>query len=199
MRAKLFTALAALSLLLLLTAAALTVRSLWVEDEVTWRRIDGDRLTDEADTVKLHKGWLVVSSRRERYFEKQRFDNVRSWNPLGVPGWTRTSSPAGEGWWSRFGEGPRQREILSIGHERWEQGDEGWTRSVQTIVLPPWLLVLPWLVLRALWLRGWWRRRFARRPGLCARCGYDLRATPGRCPECGPSAPAGPGPSLVAG
>lgn len=54
-------------------------------------------------------------------------------------------------------------------------------------------LIVPILPLEAVsvglgvWLVFFQRRR--RRLGLCAACGYDLRATPSRCPECG-SVPA---------
>ena len=53
--------------------------------------------------------------------------------------------------------------------------------------LAHWMPVAVLMPLIALILLRWWRRRIENRiaRGLCARCGYDLRASPDRCPECG--------------
>jgi hypothetical protein len=58
--------------------------------------------------------------------------------------------------------------------------------TFRPIGLPFWLITVLTAVAPAAWLVGHHRRRRREaRPGLCPRCGYDLRATPERCPECG--------------
>jgi hypothetical protein len=63
--------------------------------------------------------------------------------------------------------------------------------------IPYWLLTLVTLLLPLTTTMLWARRRARHRRqarGLCAACGYDLRATPQRCPECGQVAVASAGP-----
>jgi len=55
----------------------------------------------------------------------------------------------------------------------------------RALYVPHWLLAAPLLLAPLGRLRGMVRPRRQRRVGLCAHCGYDLRATPERCPECG--------------
>ena len=53
---------------------------------------------------------------------------------------------------------------------------------------PLWMLSLIVAVMAAAMVISDLRRRQNYRPGHCANCGYDLRATPERCPECGAEA-----------
>ncbi len=60
------------------------------------------------------------------------------------------------------------------------------TRWRWRLRLPYWAVVIcaasPGIAVGA---RLFFRRRYRARHGLCARCGYDLRASTSRCPECG--------------
>jgi hypothetical protein len=96
-------------------------------------------------------------------------------------GWNRWSGGVHwlkvEHWWERVGIFVRWKNLTPM------VGLAGGYSGVYVSV-PYWLFC----VLSGLWPGVWvwsrWRRgRFG--PGMCGKCGYDMRATPGRCPECG--------------
>jgi hypothetical protein len=64
----------------------------------------------------------------------------------------------------------------------------GYTLLRVSLWLPAILLVGLWFLTAA----ASRRLRTRTREGLCARCGYDLRATPGQCPECGMATASAP-------
>jgi hypothetical protein len=51
------------------------------------------------------------------------------------------------------------------------------------LIVPAWFPIILLLIPPGLFL--FFRLRKHSTPGVCAQCGYDLRATPDRCPECG--------------
>ena len=92
-------------------------------------------------------------------------------------GWhlyTDTSAPDYE--WTYF---------CRLGWEEARFGRRGRQGYMRTLTFPYAVLLALVVALPAL---GWCSRRIrGRQPpvGICAVCGYDLRATPNRCPECG--------------
>lgn len=169
MKRRIFNALAVVSLLLVLAVAGLWARS----------RVRSDALIfDEGGDLG---GQFVARSSLGGL-----------WVATGTL-WTEYRRPRG---WELIDERP---EPIILGKDmapgplwRWLGVSAGRVNSAVfdsfEMAVPHWLLILIFSALPVMWLVM--RLRRPKLVGLCAKCGYDLRASTGTCPECGAPIPA---------
>ena len=167
MRRHLLILLTGLSLLLCAAVAVFWVRGYWVSDELgwAWHRADGSRL---AIAFGSGRGGLGAGVSR-----------VPSRGPRGSGHlWRRHATGYyGGADWPSLGRG-------GMGFYVTAHANPATGVHITGGCAPAPLAFAAVAALPALAVRRWLARRDAH-PGLCPRCGYDLRATPERCPECG--------------
>jgi hypothetical protein len=193
----LFTVLSAVSLLLCVAVCVLWVRSYWVGDHWACNSLSKHQQTTRADYYtdeeylanRAIDGYYVVSELGVVWAQHETgWDTFNQWHPPQF--WTSTPQ------FAPFEETTFLRSL----HFAYEGGavwsDKPWIVTVPHAALAVTFAAAPaaWLVRRL--LRYQRARRSAR--GLCAKCGYDLRASPERCPECGTPAPTASAPSRSA-
>jgi hypothetical protein len=190
MARRLFNLLTALSLLPLIAAAAMWVRSEFTSDVWVHARlvtvIPGRPVAPRVDYVVSHDGGLLFrGSRGGGGFITTTQPSDQGWRHdagfVSVPEWTL---PRVDTWFSRPGvrAGRQQNRSGAGGFGPFDDIEiefRYWLLVALAAVLPA--ARVPWLLLERR------RRRRRQRRGLCAECGYDLRGGGGRCPECGTS------------
>jgi hypothetical protein len=157
----LFTTAAACSLLLCVTACVFWVRGYWYVEHV-W-------LTRAAQTVSA---WSARGDLSLAWATNWRGDATTGY---------RREAHAGASTYRRGITATLEHRLLGFG---WRDARDGKARF-RVVACPAYAVVLATALPPALWAVAWRRRRGRARHGLCARCGYDMRATPKRCPECG--------------
>jgi hypothetical protein len=160
-----FHLLAAISLLIFIAAAALWPRSIWVSDTLTIYRGQTQITLQTTRAGSIDLGFMI------------HFTMLPS-----VMYSSRPISPYDGK--NAFDRSQLKFAGLGIG---WPRPDWGfyWIR------LPFWCAMILGSILPAWWIVWFRRYRHRKIPGLCAHCGYDLRASTLRCPECGTPIPPG--------
>jgi hypothetical protein len=185
------------SFVLCIATLALWMRSYSHSDAFDrWRRDVGGPGTYH-DTTGVFSSRGAVGTGRLRIY----LPTTQDWPA--DPRWRFNSQPAravswehrwwflGFGYWNvRYPAGPAHRGLHPVG-----------------VTVPHWFIATLFAIPPTIWARRGWRERRKRKRverGLCAACGYDVRANPERCPECGGPVPSprtqgeGQGESLTA-
>jgi hypothetical protein len=169
------------SLLLFVGVVGLWVRSYWKSD--SWARFGYVAKSHEyrQEFIQSERGraavsdWSVVMddqtvSQMEELAAKGHFDYQ----------WRRTQWglwwPEQRRWWEnllfvRVQKNAKNAVAMGVG-------------SGLNVIVPYWILTVLFLIYPAMRSVRWWRTSRSG-PGLCRKCGYDLRASSERCPECG--------------
>ncbi len=178
MKRRIFNALAAVSVVLLLGVVGLWVRSFWVSDYLMWRSSGF-----YSRAISAYRGSLDIL-RADNF--PDRFDgffHIAVGN-MTYPNWVQPSSLK----WHLLGfayySDPdlHHGDIIHLGQA---------PIPAVEVSFPLWFFILFFALLPFIrWYQGEFLCR--RPPGLCVKCGYDLGAhKPGdKCPECGTPVPA---------
>ena len=173
MKRRLLNFVTALSLLLCVAVCVLWVRSYWTMDIVHLRT------HDRFYFVSTYRGTLWAGAWLRSEHDPETLNS----------GHQVYAASMYDAIWRKYRQADH-RHVLGF---HYLSPPPGGLVSARVLVIPAACPLALAAGIPAAWLVSRLRRGRRRRAGLCAACGYDLRATPACCPECGKAPSVSPG------